>query len=147
MQINFYHITGDPRKVTKTLGSVLATATGVLHERVNSLQLSVRVPSTFFNYIVQSNYVGIDTTGKHYFLRSYDVQNDCVIINLWQDVLMNYDTQIRGLTCTVARIQNEELSNGYLMDPEYKALSYKKIVTRTFPVELNDFSYILMTVG
>lgn len=147
MNINFYHISGDPKKVTKTLGSVLGTATGVLHERVNSLQMSVKVTSTFFNTIVGANYVGIDTTGKHYYLRSYDVQNDCVIINLYQDVLMNYDTQIRGLTCTVARIQNEELANGYLIDPEYKALSYKKIVTRTFPVELNDFSYILMTVG
>lgn len=147
MNINFYSITGDPKKVTKTLGSVLGTATGVLHERINSLSMVIRVPSTFFNIIVLSNYVGIDTTGKHYFLESYDIQNDCVLINLKQDVLMNYSTQIRGLTCTVARIENEELANGYLVDPEYKALSYKKVVTRNFPVELNDFSYILMTVG
>lgn len=147
MDINFYTITGDPRKVTKTLGTALATASGVLHERVNSLRMTVQIPSTFFNTVVQSNYVGIDTTGRHYFLESYDIRNDCILINLKQDVLMNFDTQIRGLHCTVARIQNEKMANGYLIDPEYKALAYKKIVTRNFPVELNDFSYILMTVG
>lgn len=147
MDINFYTITGDPKKVTKTLGSVLATASGVLHERVNSLRMTVQIPSTFFNTVVQSNYVGIDTTGRHYFLESYDIRNDCILINLKQDVLMNFDAQIRGLHCTVARIQNEKMANGYLIDPEYKALAYKKIVTRNFPVELNDFSYILMTVG
>lgn len=147
MNINFYTITGDPRKVTKTLGTALATAAGVLHERVNSLRMTVQIPSTFFNYVVLANYVGIDTTGRHYFLESYDIRNDCILINLKQDVLYNFDAQIRGLHCTVARIQNEKLANGYLIDPEYKALAYKKIVTRNFPVELNDFSYILMTVG
>lgn len=147
MNINFYTITGDPRKVTKTLGTALATATGVLHERVNSLRMTVQIPSTFFNTVVLANYVGIDTTGRHYFLESYDIRNDCILINLKQDVLMNFDAQIRTLHCTVARIQNEKLANGYLIDPEYKALAYKKIVTRNFPVELNDFSYILMTVG
>lgn len=109
--------------------------------------MTVQIPSTFFNTVVLANYVGIDTTGRHYFLESYDIRNDCILINLKQDVLMNFDSQIRGLHCTVARIQNEKLANGYLIDPEYKALAYKKIVTRNFPVELNDFSYILMTVG
>lgn len=147
MNINFYTITDDPRKVGKTLGTVLATATGVLHERINNISMSVQVPSSFFNTIVQSNYVGIDTTGKHYFLESYDIRNDCVIINLKQDVLQNYSTQIRAMRCTVARTENEAKANAYLIDQQYKAKAYKKYVQRLFPNSMENWSYILMTVG
>ena len=145
MQINFYAITDDPRKVDKTLGTVLATATGVLHERINNLTMSVQVPSSFFNTIVQSNYVGVDTTGKHYFLESYDVRNDCVIINLKQDVLYNYSSQIKALHCTVNR--SASLYQGYLYDAGYQLLAYKRAAIRNFPVGVDSDVMILTTVG
>ena len=145
MNINFYTITDDPRKVGKTLGTALATATGVLHERINNLSMSVQVPSSFFNYIVQSNYVGIDTTGKHYFLESYDIRNDCVIINLKQDVLHNYSTQIRAMQATIDR--SASVFNGFLYDNGYEMLSYKKNAVRKFGTSLDTWDMILTTVG
>ena len=145
MNINFYTITDDPRKVGKTLGTALATATGVLHERINNLSMSVQVPSSFFNYIVQSNYVGIDTTGKHDFLESYDIRNDCVIINLKQDVLHNYSTQIRAMQATIDR--SASVFNGFLYDNGYEMLSYKKNAVRKFGTSLDTWDMILTTVG
>ena len=145
MQINFYTITDDPRKVEKTLGTALATATGVLHERVNNLSMSVQIPSSFFNTVVQSNYVGIDTTGKHYFLESYDIRNDCVIINLKQDVLYNYATQIKALQCTVDR--SASVWQGFLYDNGYHLLAYKTAAIRNFPNGIESDSMILTTVG
>ena len=43
--------------------------------------------------------------------------------------------------------EEEKKANAYLLDPDYQAKAYKKHVQRNFPVTLNDFSYILMTVG
>lgn len=145
MQINFYTIADDPRKVDKTLGTALATATGVLHERVNNLSMSVQIPSSFFNTVVLSNYVGIDTTGKHYFLESYDVRNDCVIINLKQDVLYNYSAQIKALQCTVDR--SASVWQGFLYDNGYHLLAYKTAAIRNFPTAIENDSMILTTVG
>ena len=70
MVITFYRTMDDYRVLNKTLGTALGSATGVLHERVSDTQLSIKVPSSFFNYITQSNYVMIDTFQKYYFLNT-----------------------------------------------------------------------------
>lgn len=147
MTITFYNVVDDPRVVNKALGAAVGSATGVLHERVNSLSMTIRVPSAYFNYITQSNYAMIDTFQKYYYLESYDIQNDCVYINLREDVLKSFATQIGAMVCTVARTENERKADAYLIDPEYKAKAYKKYVQRNFPNSIEDFSYILITVG
>ena len=145
MVITFYRTTDDYRKLDKTLGTALGTASGQLHERVSDVQISVKIPSALFNVVTQSNYVMVDTFQKYYFLRTYEVENDCVIINLYEDVRMSFATQIKNVNATVARQEN--LKNGYLLDERYKAKTYKKIVHKEFPVSLDDMSIILMTVG
>lgn len=147
MTITFYRSADDYRTVNKNLGAALGTASGVLHERVSDLQFTVRVPSQYFNYITQANIVMVDTFQKYYFLESYEVQHDCVFINLVEDVRMSYATQIRAMECTVARLEDEKKANAYLLDPDYQAKAYKKHVQRNFPNSINDFSFILMTVG
>lgn len=147
MTITFYRTADDYRKVDKVLGAPLGTAIGELHERVNDLQFTVRVPSQYFNYITQANIVMVDTFQKYYFLESYEIQNDCVYINLVEDVRMSYATQIKAMECTVSRLEDERKANAYLLDPQYQAKAYKKRVQRNFPVTINDFSFILMTVG
>lgn len=145
MTITFYRTPDDYRKVSKALGTALGTAVGELHERVNDLQFTVRVPSTFYNLITQANIVMIDTFQKYYFLESYEIQNDCVYINLVEDVRMSYATQIRAMTATV----NRSASNwqGFLYDQGYQVLAYKTAAIRNFPNAIDNDTMILTTVG
>ena len=145
MVITFYKITDDYRVVDKTLGTSTGSATGVLHSKENSLKMAVKIPSSLFNVVTASNYCFIDTTQTYYYLDSYDIENDCVIINIIQDVRKTWATQIKGVRATVTRQEN--IAQAYLNDSEYQAMAYEAIATRRFSGELNDFSYILMTVG
>lgn len=145
MVITFYKINDDYRVVDKTLGTSTGSATGVLHEKANNLNLSVKIPGTLFNVVTASNYCFIDTTQAYYYLDSYDIENDCVIINLKEDVRKTWATQIKGVTATVNRQQN--LAQAYLADSNYQAMAYEAVATKRFPGSLTDFSYILMTVG
>lgn len=145
MVVTFYNVSEDPRKVNKTLGMAIWTASGELHAKTNNLKLSIKLPGTVHNVVTQSNYVFIDTFTKYYYLESYDIENNCIIINLNQDVLMSYRTQIRELTATIAR--NETDYNGYLKDANYNAVAYDGIQYKQFPYAMDDTSCILVTVG
>ena len=145
MVITFYNTASDYRVLDKVLGTSTGSATGHLHERVSDTQIRVKIPGTLFNVVTQSNYAMVDTFQKYYFLRTYEVENDCVIINLFEDVRTSFATQIKNVNATVARQEN--LKNGYLLDERYKAKTYKKIVHKEFPNALDDMSIILMTVG
>lgn len=145
MVITFYKTTEDYRVLDKTLGTSTGSATGHLHEKVNDLQMSVKLPSSVFNTVTASNYVFIDTTQAYYYMPSYDIENDCVIINLKMDVRKTFATQIKNVNATVNRQQN--LRQGYLNDANYQAMAYEAIATKKFPSGFTDFSYILMTVG
>lgn len=145
MVITFYRVNDDYRTLEKTLGTPLGTASGQLHKRTNNLKLDIKVPSTFHNIITQSNYVMLDLFQKYYYLENYDIENDCVIINLNEDVRMSWATQIKSINTTISR--NSQEYNGYLKDKEYNALAYEGIQYKAFPGALNDTSCILVTVG
>ena len=145
MVITFYKINSDYRVVDKPLGTSTGSATGVLHSRENSLKMAVKIPSSLFNVVTASNYCFIDTTQAYYYLSSYDIENDCVIINIEQDVRKTWATQIKGVNATVTR--QEMIRNGYLNDSNYQALSYQGVQYKTFPNAMTDASYILVTVG
>lgn len=145
MVITFYKITQDYRVLDKTLGTSTGSATGVLHTKENNLKLSVKIPGTLFNVVTASNYVFIDTTQAYYYLDSYDMENDCVIINLSEDVRKTWATQIKNVNAVVQRQQYE--AQAYLNDSNYQAMAYEAIAHKTWAQGLDDFSYILMTVG
>lgn len=145
MVITFYKINDDYRVLDKTLGTSTGNATGVLHEKVNNLKLSVKVPGTLFNVLTASNYCFIDLTQAYYYIDSYDVENDCAIVNLSEDVRKTWATQIKGVNATVHRQQNE--MQGYLKDPGYNAMAYEGVQYKAFPNAMTDASYILVTVG
>lgn len=145
MVITFYNTPSDPRVVSKTLGTSTGSATGVLHERVNSLRMTVRLPGTLYNVVTQSNYVMLDLTQKYYYIESYEVQNDCCFIVLKEDVLMSYATQIKAMQATIDRSASEY--NGFLYDNGYEMLAYKKNAVRKFSVGLDTWDMILTTVG
>lgn len=145
MVITFYNVKDDPRVLDKTLGTATGSATGVLHNRANDTKFSVKVPGTLYNVITQSNYCLVDTFGKYYYLQSFDVENDCVIINLQEDVRKSFAAQIKALNATIYRNQYEH--QGYLNDANYNAMAYQGVQYKTFPNGLTDSSYILVTVG
>jgi len=145
MVVTFYRVTDDYRKLEKTLGTALGTASGQLHKKTNNLQLDIKVPSTYHNIVTQSNYVMLDLFQKYYYLESYDIENDCVIINLTEDVRMSWATQIKGINTTITRNQNAY--NGYIKDANYNALAYEAIQYKQFPQALDNTSCILVTVG
>lgn len=147
MNVILYMIQDDYRKLQKTTGAALATLTGELHEKVSDTELSIRLPGSAAVSVGACNYVFIDTLGKYYFRRQFEIENNTVIIHLKEDVRMNFATPILNLTCTVSRLQDESKANAYLLDPDYQAKAYKKHVQRNFPNSLDDFSFILMTVG
>ena len=145
MTLTFYLITQDYRVVNKTLGTAIGTAVGVLHEKVNDLKMSIKLPSALFNTVTGSNYVFIDTTQAYYYRESYNIENDCVIIDLRMDVRKTFAAQIKNINATVNR--NEMVRNGYLNDTGYNSLAYQAVQYKTFPNALDDASYILVTVG
>lgn len=147
MNIILYTIQDDYRKLQKTVGTALATLTGDLHEKVSDTQLVVRVPGSAAASVGAANYAFIDTLGKYYFREQFEIENNTLLIHLKEDVRMNFATQILATECTVARVEDEKKANAYLLDPDYQAKAYKKHVQRNFPVTMNDFSFILMTVG
>lgn len=147
MNISLYAIQDDRRKLQKTVGTPLATLTGDLHERVSDVQLVVRVPGSAAASVGAANYAFIDTLGKYYFREEFEIENNTLLIHLREDVRMNFAAQILATECTVSRVEDEKKANAYLLDADYQAKAYKKHVQRNFPNSMNDFSFILMTVG
>lgn len=141
----FYKTSSDYRQLNKVLGTALGTAQGYLHERINDISMVIRLPGEYLNYCQNANIVYSSVTEKYYFLESYDVENNMVLMHLKEDVRMNFATQIKGITCTIVR--NEGKSNAYLVDSEYNVLAYDNIVTIGFNFSFTDESLVLLTVG
>lgn len=141
----FYKTPSDYRELNKALGTALGTAQGYLHERINDISMVIRLPGEYLNYCQNANIVYSSVTEKYYFLESFDVENNTVLMRLKEDVRYNFRSQILAMNCTVLRSQSN--ANAYLMDDGYQILAYDSIVAKTFPQGLTDESIILLTVG
>lgn len=92
------------------------------------------------------NYAYIDTFQRYYWIRSRNMMHNGVCeMTLESDPLQSFSTAIKSCPATIER--NEVDANAYIQDSEYTALAYEAIATKEFPEALDDFSYILMTVG
>ena len=144
MNITFYQNASDPRKLDKTLTSLGVIENCVMRDVLDVENPTFRIasdalPGSF-------NYCYCDYTGRFYFTEDpVIVRTGLYDIKCHSDVLANLKTQLRGKTATVTR--NENISNGYLMDANYKAYSYRECVTKTFPNGMTNDSLILITVG
>ena len=145
MVITFYKCLDDRRKINKTLGNSTGSMTGHLHERVSDTDLSIKLPSDSFNILTQSNYCLVDTFQRYYYIERYEIENNCVIVTLHEDVLKSFAPLLNDINCTITRNQNTK--DGYLVDDGYKVKAYKNIVTRKFGQSMDDYSIIVMTVG
>lgn len=147
MTLAFYMCNDDYRVLDKTVGAAVASYTGELREIVGDLEMEIVLPGAAFNTLTQCNYCYIDTFGKYYFREEYRIDNNCTIVKLKEDVRKNFATQIKGIEATIKRTEQRGKSDAYIVDDKYIGKAYKRIMTRDFPNELTDYSFILMTVG
>ena len=144
MNIKLYNTTSPRNKLSKTL-NLVADITGESNINVGEHNTQFILSKGHLIGVKGSNYLFCTDTGKYYYIENYEIQNQTVIITCKIDVLMSYRTKILSNTCTISK--NEKYSNSYLLDNGYQLLSYKNIVTKTFPHGLTNDSIILMTVG
>ena len=144
MDIKLYHCSSDPRVVTKDISDMVSYNSATARDAFDVMGgiIIIATASDLSDY----NYAYITDVGRYYYITDITVLRDGVWqLTLAVDVLMTYNTAIRALHGTVDRQTN--VNNGYISDPEYKALTFSAIVTKTFPNEMNSDSIILMTIG
>lgn len=150
ISIALFSSTDPPNKVVKSYTGVL-TEQAVLKNETDwfnpSILLNTTTPIT--RIVSEVNYARVRITTaatRYYFVTGIEiVTNDVYRITLKEDVLMSFADQIKALKCTVARQEN--VRNGYLVDPEYNALCYKAYVTKAFPNAITNDSLYLITTG
>ena len=143
ISVKFYKVTDDARTVQKTLGTA-KEYNCVLKDKTELLDPVLTIQTT--DDLSLYNYVYIAAFGRYYFI----TKPATVINGLWSfechvDVLKSWYDEFKNLSGTLVRSEN--VYNGYLIDPEFKAVAYKKIVTKKFPHAMTDDCFILMTVG
>lgn len=142
MNVIFYNTTSDKRYLVKTLTDALPLTVNAK----NAVQYKTVVfEMSKGSGVATKNYAYIQEFNSYYFVSVKDYNNGFLKVTLELDVRMTFANDIKALSGTVAR--NEFASNGYLVDGKYQTLCYKEIVTRKFPVSLNNDSMVLITVG
>lgn len=142
MEVKLYQTNDDPRKLNKSL-SLVSTHDCIAREGEDVLRPHVIVT---LSSKPAANYMYIARYGRYYWIDSIETfPNSKWIITGRVDPLQSFAGEIRQLTGTVDRQEN--LYNGYVADGKYIAKQYRQIVTKAFPNEMNNDSFILMTVG
>lgn len=144
MDIKLYKISDDNEKINKSLGSGLEFSNVSIKETTDVTRPVVRITTS--TNLSKYNYMYIEHYGRYYYIERIETTPT----GLWVlytrcDVLMSYKSQILALDGTVTRA--ESLYNGYLNDPEYKSLAFRKIVTKQFPNAMTSDNLILITIG
>ena len=145
INLSLYQITDDINVLGKTIPAPTSTHSILLKEGC-SIDRPVVTFSAVAAAIAPLNYAYIDTFGRYYYITERkSLVNGVVELTLESDPLQSFMSQIKAAPATITR--NEYSNQGYLNDNGYNALAYEKVMYKTFPNALDDFSYILMTVG
>lgn len=144
MVIKLYKSSSDPRVVSKSLSDEISYNSATARDAFDIMGGSIVIATS--SDLSGYNYAHVDDVNRYYYIKDITVLREGV----WQlelaiDVLMTYAAEIRSLHGTVDRQTN--LNNGYISDPEYKALTFSQIVTKTFPNGMTNDTIILMTIG
>lgn len=125
--------------IVKEFTAILKTDTSIIAPTLIVNNLSIEE-------LTQCNYCYIADLKRYYFVKNINLNsNNTISIECEVDVLNSFKEEILLINGTVKRAEN--LNNGYIIDSEYKALSYSNIVTKRFPHAMEQDSFILMTVG
>lgn len=142
--IKLYNIDDDNEKIQKTLGTATEFSNCTIKETTDVTRPVVRIQTS--DNLSHYNYMYIDRYSRYYYIERIETTPTGMwVLHTRCDVLKTYASQILALDGTITR--SETLWNTYLNDPQYKALAYRKIVTKKFPNAVSDDTFILMTVG
>lgn len=142
MTIKLYKISDDDNVVHKTLSSEKSYTCTIKNEaEILGPEIQIQSGDNLSDY----NYAYIERYGRYYFVKPSTVPNGLWKMKCRVDVLMSHRTELLKLKGTLQR--SETVFNGYLNDPEYKALAYRKVVTKQFPHAMTSDCFYLMTVG
>lgn len=148
MTIVFYKIYDDRRVVNKTTNNTtkIVELTGIFKQ-----DCDVKAPVVEVAYDVRlmaANYMYISDFGRYYFISPPVLSAQRMIITGEVDVLKSFATDIKKLSCVIARQQDPEYhSNRYLPDPMFRALQPKDILTFNFPQSFDSNGSFVLAVG
>lgn len=142
--ISLYTISDDKEHIDKTLGTPTTLSNCTIKEQTSVQDPVLRIQTD--TNLSGFNYAYIDRYNRYYYIRKVETTpTGFWVLSLHSDVLMSRKEQIRELRGTVTR--SESVYNAYLNDSQYKALAYRKTVTKAFPNAMEEDTFILMTVG
>ena len=143
--MSLYQVSDDPKVMGKHIPTATSTHTITLKDGC-SIDRPVVSFSAQASAVAALNYAYIDTFQRYYYITDRkSLINGVMELTLDSDPLESFSASIKLCTATITRNQND--ANGYIRDDQYTALGYEKVASKNFPVSLDDFSYILMTVG
>ena len=144
MDVITYTTTDEAEKVTKTLTNAATYSNVTMKDPTDVVHPVITIQTTA--NLSGVNYMRIERYGRYYLVeKPIAVKNGVWELHCTSDPLMSFKESLLNIYGTVTR--SETLYNGYLNDSQYKALSYRNIVTKTFPQAVANDSCILMTVG
>ena len=144
MEVITYTTTNEAEKVTKTLTNAATYSDVTMKDPTDGVHPVITIQTTA--NLSSVNYMRIERYGRYYFVeKPIAVKNGVWELHCTSDPLMSFKDSLLNVSGTVTR--SETLFNAYLNDPEYKALAYRKCVTKAFPNEINNDHVVLITVG
>lgn len=147
INISLYQISDAENVFPKTIGTAVSTHTITLKDGC-----SIDRPTVSFSggsaIMATLNYAYIDAFQRYYFIkdRNMTVSGVCEL-TLESDPLQSFAQQLALVPATITRQEDRRKADGYILDNKYIGKTYKNMFTRDFPNEMDDFSFILMTVG
>ena len=117
MNINFYSITEEKRKINKILNTPI-TLTGNLTSDTSLVNPIIEIG--FNSNISVCNYVYIEAFRRYYFIKDIQLKEKTMVISLHCDVLMSFKTDILNSKATIVRSNK---GNKYLPDNMIKQTS------------------------
>lgn len=146
MRLRFYINNSEPEKVDKDITEV-GSMTGTLREETSVMNPTFRVQLTVDN-VSFLNYIYVEEWNRYYFVNDVkSVRNGLWDFSCHVDVLSTYKSQIRQLSCILARQEN--VYNLYLDDDKFLVDSKRMYLTKAFPnrVQTGGKSFIFTIAG
>lgn len=143
--MSLYQVSDDINVMGKSIPTPTSTHTILLKDGC-SVDNPVVTFSALASAIAPLNYAYIDTFQRYYYITERkSLVNGVVELTLESDPLQSFKTEIGNCDAIIRRQEND--ANGYLQDDQYNAMAYEAVATRPWTKSIDDFSFILMTVG
>lgn len=145
MTITLYKIPDDKRSVDKTLNNTTKLGDLTAHFKEDTDILNPVLEIAYNATYTEANYCYISDWNRWYFISGIETGAQRLYLSCHVDVLYTYRSQIRELSCVIARQENRY--NLYLNDAKYHLLQYKTVVREVFPKSFSSRGSYVLAVG